>query len=40
MKFELDCKEIVILGEWSNVVYSEHAVSFIEGLDGVAFHMV
>ncbi|XP_075083502.1 uncharacterized protein LOC142167243 [Nicotiana tabacum] len=40
MKFEWGCQDIVIHGEWSQSVYLEHAVLFIEGLDGVDFHVV
>lgn len=40
MKFEWDCQEIVIHGEWSHLAYSEHVVPFIEGLDRVTFHEV
>lgn len=40
MKFEWDCQEIVINGEWSRSAYLEHVVPFIEGLDGVAFYAV
>lgn len=39
MKFEWDCQEIMIYGEWSHPSYSEHAVHFIE-VDGVTFNAV
>ncbi|XP_070036521.1 uncharacterized protein [Nicotiana tomentosiformis] len=40
MKFECDCQEIIIHGEWNRSSYVEHAVLFIEVLDGVTFHVV